>query len=143
MDCRWSSWGSWTKCSEKCGGGTKLKTRSISQPAQNGGTSCVGTSSKEISCNTYSCPKPSKGNHSYFLHTQYLIMLMTILFSVDCKWSQWGQWGSCSEKCGGGTQRQTRFISQPALNGGKKCEGSSWNEQACNPDPCPRITKGA
>ena len=63
VDCEWSSWGAWTACSEKCGGGTKLKTRIISMPAQNGGKSCLGTSSREISCNSNLCPKPSKGNH--------------------------------------------------------------------------------
>ena len=63
VDCEWSSWGAWTACSEKCGGGTKLKTRIISKPAQNGGKSCLGTSSREISCNSNLCPKPSKGNH--------------------------------------------------------------------------------
>ena len=63
-------------------------------------------------------------------------------FAVNCKWSHWGKWGSCSEKCGGGTQRQTRFISRPVLYGGKDCEGSSWNEQACNTEPCPRLSKG-
>ena len=62
---------------------------------------------------------------------------LTKMFSADCKWSEWGKWGSCSEKCGGGTQLRTRFISQPSLNGGKACTGSSSEEQACNTKECP------
>merc|ERR1712061_290625 len=55
VDCTWSDW-TWSNCSKTCGNGTQNGTRTISQAAQHGGSSCTGSSTSTQSCNTDACP---------------------------------------------------------------------------------------
>jgi len=55
VDCQWSNWSSWGRCSKTCGSGQRKATRTIRQQAQNGGKSCQGSSSKTETCNTQAC----------------------------------------------------------------------------------------
>jgi len=53
----YSSWGSWTSCTKTCGGGTKSRYRSCTNPKPaNGGKPCSGSSIEKPSCNTNGCP---------------------------------------------------------------------------------------
>ena len=56
VDCQWSNWSSWGRCSKSCGSGQRKATRQVKQQAQNGGKSCQGSSSKTEVCNTKTCP---------------------------------------------------------------------------------------
>ena len=53
----WNSWGSWTSCTATCGGGTKSRSRSCTNPSPaNGGKPCPGSSGDRPACNTNGCP---------------------------------------------------------------------------------------
>jgi len=107
VDCE-GSWQTWA-CSEDCGGGTQLKTYTITTPAANGGVACP-VSPQQEPCNTDPCP-------------------------VDCG-GNWEKWGLCSQSCGTGSQTRSFTITTDAANGGSDCPATP-QEQKCNTDPCP------
>ena len=59
---------------------------------------------------------------------------------VDCQLGGWTGWGSCSAKCGGGTQTSTRVILRQAQHGGTACVGDLTRSQPCNTNDCPGMT---
>ena len=56
VDCTWSPFSNWTECSMTCGGGQRMTSRTISQPALYGGKNCIGDAFKTEKCNTKPCP---------------------------------------------------------------------------------------
>ena len=54
---------------------------------------------------------------------------------MDCEFSEWSAWDACSCTCKGIHQR-TRHITKFPQEGGKNCEGSLKEIQACNIDTC-------
>lgn len=54
------NWGLWTDngtCSKSCGAGTKTQIRQCDNPEPaNGGSSCNGSSTQTVQCNTDLCP---------------------------------------------------------------------------------------
>ena len=53
----WSSWDSWSNCSQSCGTGYQERNRTCTNPIpKNGGTPCVGLSRQSQICNTHVCP---------------------------------------------------------------------------------------
>ena len=57
MDGKYTDWGAYSDCSEKCGGGVKTRTRSCTNPTPaHGGKACVGPSIQTDSCNLHPCP---------------------------------------------------------------------------------------
>jgi hypothetical protein len=110
VNCVVSDWSDWSSCDKTCGGGVQNRTRIITQPAENGGTSCPVLSDSR-QCNTSPCP-------------------------VNCVVSDWGAWGTCDKTCGGGTQTKSRTVIQPANYGGQPCP-SLEEQQACNIQGCP------
>ena len=76
----------------------------------------------------------SKGND----YTTYV----KVLPPVDCVMGEWTQTDAnaqpttCSKTCGGGTQKESRKVTTPAANGGKKC-GKLQKEAKCNTEACP------
>ena len=50
----WGSWQSWSDCSETCGDGTTIRTRSKVVPESNSGT-CSGESAQILNCNQGGC----------------------------------------------------------------------------------------
>ena len=54
---KWSKWGSYGTCSLSCGGGTKIRTRTCTNPKPfGGGDTCPGSSSSSTTCNNRECP---------------------------------------------------------------------------------------
>ncbi|KAL5268608.1 hypothetical protein ACHWQZ_G002453 [Mnemiopsis leidyi] len=99
VDGGYSDYGDWSECSAKCGGGTKTKTRTCTNPAPaNGGADCVGDSTLTRECNKRACP-------------------------IDGGYSDFGEWSECSGVCGvAGTQRRFRTCTNPAPGrGGAGC----------------------
>ena len=135
VDCVWGAWSVWETCSVTCGGGTQERNRTISQPALNNGTDCVGNDTESKSCNNNGCP----GNAEIQSHKieKYSILKLYQYILVNCTWSPWSSWETCSVTCGGGSQERNRTISQPALNNGTDCVGNYTESQACNNNSCP------
>ena len=114
VDGGWSDYGDWSECSADCGGGTKTRTRTCTDPAPAyEGNNCEGTATETQDCNTHGCP-------------------------VDGGWSDFGDWSECSADCGGGTKTRTRTCTDPApAYEGNNCEGTATETQDCNTHGCP------
>merc|ERR1719186_2370690 len=104
-----SEWTSFGACSDACGGGTQMRTRTCTPPI-NGGNPCSGDTEEQQGCNLQPCP-------------------------VDGVLSEWTSFGACSATCGGGTQLRTRTCTPPT-HGGNPCSGDTEEQQDCNPQPC-------
>lgn len=53
----WADWASWGSCTVTCGGGTKDRSRTCTNPApQYLGNDCVGSGADRTDCNTHHCP---------------------------------------------------------------------------------------
>jgi hypothetical protein len=109
----WSEWSvpSNAECSEKCGGGLILETRTCI-----GDTECEGESSKLTKpCNTNPCPKHGG-------------------------WTEWTLSEQCSKPCNSGKLLKTRTCTNPVpAEGGQYCIGESTmnSEISCNTETCP------
>lgn len=57
-DCIVGPWGGWSGCSKKCGGGIKVRRRSVKYPAKFGGEPCPTLENKRM-CNTQTCTNPN------------------------------------------------------------------------------------
>ncbi|XP_071100624.1 coadhesin-like [Haliotis cracherodii] len=125
----WSQWAGST-CTKTCGVGVTVniwRNRSCDSPApQNGGHPCNGTNSESTSME---CPIPPCPDDV-----------------VDGGYSQWGQWiaDPCPETCGVQIRRllnRYRPCDSPVpFNGGKRCEGSYFQQkfEVCEGiPPCP------
>ena len=55
-DCKWSEWGSWSRCSKTCGKGKQERKRIKTQEAQNGGAACVSSNKQTQYCINEACP---------------------------------------------------------------------------------------
>ncbi|CAD5123995.1 DgyrCDS12301 [Dimorphilus gyrociliatus] len=109
-------WSEWVEgvCSKSCGDGTKIFTRTCSNPTPKfGGKECTGDSSKTETCNLQACP-------------------------INGGWSDWVEEGECTKSCGGGLQTFSRSCNNPApQNGGKDCDGLDSKSESCNTKECP------
>ena len=112
VNCVWSLWSAYGKCSVTCGGGSQTRTRSVARQHSCGGTSCSGPSTQSQTCNSQCCP-------------------------VDCVWGPWSVFGACSVTCGGGRQEKRRSIAIQQSCGGSSCSGPSTQSQTCNSQCCP------
>ena len=92
--CELSEWVAWSQCTAECGGGTKTRTRAITEHPV-GGLPCEVTS-QMATCNEQPCP-------------------------VDCSVGEWGIWTGCVVECGIGDIVRTRRVVVPPANGGAEC----------------------
>ena len=56
---------------------------------------------------------------------------------MDCYRGNWQSWSSCDKSCGGGVKSRMRSVIQPAVCGGRECEGSDTEIGHCGTYPCP------
>ena len=103
-DCRVSSWGAWSDCSQSCGTGRRTRARTLVRDADAGGLPCPALNDEQA-CSVTNC-------------------------AVDCALSPWASWGACSKSCGGGRQTRTRTVEQPAIYGGRACAALA-SSQSC------------
>ncbi|XP_067022317.1 A disintegrin and metalloproteinase with thrombospondin motifs adt-1-like isoform X6 [Acropora muricata] len=111
---KWSEWGPFTSCTVLCGGGTRSRSRTCTNPpAAFGGKECVGNSQDVQSCNEFPCQIPGG-------------------------LTSWGVWSVCSASCGSGTKKRLRSCTNPPpANGGEDCIERREEFQSCNEEPCP------
>jgi len=100
VDCVQATWGGWSKCSAKCGGGVQQRTRDIKVAMKYNGKACSASSATRA-CNIEACEK-------------------------DCVLHEWTRWTGCSKDCDGGTRKRVRMVKEPAEGAGK-CAGQ-WHE---------------
>ncbi|XP_039268950.2 hemicentin-1-like [Styela clava] len=110
----WGTWAAFSICSVSCGGGTRDRIRTCSNPAPGfGGELCPGSNIQLDNCNAEPCP-------------------------VNGNWGSWGVWSSCSQSCGGGQRRKYRSCAEPRPRyGGRYCPGTDVTMQSCGLIPCP------
>lgn len=110
----WAAWSSWGICSASCGGGTRNRERTCSDPVpQNGGQLCSGSNQQIDNCNIEPC-------------------------SVNGNWGSWGSWSECSRTCSGGQMNRYRSCSAPPPRfGGRFCPGSDSEMRGCGLVQCP------
>jgi hypothetical protein len=125
IDCEVSDWNAWGKCSNECGGGTKIRIRDVLiPPPRHEGKACPNLVDS-AACHTADCaPDPP----------------------VDCVVSEWTNFGLCDQECAlalpdgapdGGSKMRSRYVIESAANGGVPCPDLTENEQ-CNLHACPQ-----
>jgi len=74
-------WGDWGECSVTCGGGTKTRSRSCTNPpAAHGGKTCVGLKEIIQDCNkNVFCP----GRDTSYRYSSFRKIVINILFSFQ------------------------------------------------------------
>ncbi|XP_056002342.1 coadhesin-like [Ostrea edulis] len=114
IDGGWSTWSDFGQCSETCGQGVQIKSRTCSNPRPRyGGRGCVGPNNASKSCQRGECP-------------------------VNGNWGSWGHFHPCDMSCGGGLQLRLRECNDPPpSHGGLPCPGQSVHAVPCNTDQCP------
>lgn len=109
MDCVFT-WGPWSTCSAKCGGGSQERVQKRTQLAAYGGKAC-GALQQTRKCNEQGC-------------------------HVDCVMGKWSSWSQCTRSCGVGTHLRTRAIKVERQNGGRMC-GAAEQKKDCSMQACP------
>ncbi|XP_048087726.1 A disintegrin and metalloproteinase with thrombospondin motifs 2-like isoform X2 [Alosa alosa] len=67
----------------------------------------------------------------------HCVMLSPDLIRQDGQWSSWSPWGQCSRSCGGGVRFRTRHCNNPhPANGGRMCEGLTYQFELCSREEC-------
>uniref|UniRef100_A0A8C9YTK0 Semaphorin-2A n=1 Tax=Sander lucioperca TaxID=283035 RepID=A0A8C9YTK0_SANLU len=109
----WSSWETWSSCSQSCAKGYRTRRRSCAGPeGKSAPVACRGSPVEYQDCNVQACP-------------------------VKGAWSCWSSWSQCSVGCGGGHYQRTRSCNSPApTNGGDICIGLHTEEALCNTHTC-------
>ena len=164
IDGVWSGWTVVSECSQQCGGGVLVRTRTCTPP-QNGGKDCIGEATETVSCNDDPCPVdgvwgewsplstcsvacgPGFKTRTRICDGPYFggepcdgvgmesYACEGTNCSIDGYWLPWGSWSDCSQSCGGGLKSRTRQCHQPE-NGGEPCVGSSYETASCNTQAC-------
>jgi len=113
VNCEVSVWSKWSSCSKSCGGGERVRARSVERKSGHGGIACPNLRMTRT-CNDFDCP-------------------------IDCKVSTWTDWSPCSKSCHWGNigqSRRARSILVPPQHGGEACPSLDATK-TCNDFPCP------
>uniref|UniRef100_A0A673BBA9 Adhesion G protein-coupled receptor B1b n=1 Tax=Sphaeramia orbicularis TaxID=375764 RepID=A0A673BBA9_9TELE len=134
----WSGWGRWSVCSQECGGGVQVRSRSC-QPEDG---ICEGTVEEGRACNPQPCiGKPicrKERNRSQGLRA--IIGLNrdhidepnqgAVATQTDAKADEWSPWSACSVTCSEGWQSRTRVCASSSFT--TQCTGPLRENRPCN-----------
>lgn len=121
IDGGYSPWSEFTKCAKSCGVGTRMRSRTCTNPLpQNGGRNCqhLGDAEEKQYCNVHPCP-------------------------VNGGYSEWGKYTECvadgGKACGKGNRVRIRTCNNPEpKHKGKQCEGPAKETAKCE-ITCPTL----
>eukprot|EP00927_Polykrikos_kofoidii_P044149 TRINITY_DN38198_c0_g1_i1.p1 TRINITY_DN38198_c0_g1~~TRINITY_DN38198_c0_g1_i1.p1 ORF type:complete len:1721 (+),score=194.58 TRINITY_DN38198_c0_g1_i1:123-5285(+) len=109
VDGIWGEWMDWEVCSRSCSGGITWRFRVVLKEATACGRPALGKNRQVASCNS----------------------LIPCFKTIDCEFRAWTPWASCTELCGGLTQR-LRSVARHRLGAGSACEGPMVETRSCN-----------
>ncbi|KAI8499491.1 Spondin-2 [Branchiostoma belcheri] len=141
LDCEVSKWSAFSKCSSRCGGGSMVRSRNITQKPSNGGKPCPQLSEKK-QCNVEPCPVTKEIPDNGLSKPETPAKTMEKeqdepeVVATDCKVSDWSGFSKCNRRCGGGVMVRSRTVTQKPSNGGKPCP-QLHERKECNVEPCP------
>lgn len=113
VNCKFSSWSGWGKCTKECEGGIRGRTRTVVVKPKNGGEAC-GANQESEPCNVGSCDR-------------------------DCTLKAWSTWSACSQACDAGYTERHRHIKRKVRANGKCPKEKStmrYEKKKCNAVPC-------
>uniref|UniRef100_A0A8C5H4R3 Adhesion G protein-coupled receptor B1-like n=1 Tax=Gouania willdenowi TaxID=441366 RepID=A0A8C5H4R3_GOUWI len=129
----WAGWGRWSVCSQECGGGVQLRSRTC-QPEEG---LCEGTVEEGRACN----PQPCIGKERS--RSQGLRAILgskkegvdgsnvgAVATQTDVKADEWSSWSTCSVTCGEGWQSRTRVCATSSFS--TQCTGPLRENRPCN-----------
>lgn len=107
-NCVVDDWTGWSDCSATCGGGGRIRERSVvkSNSMYEG---CPSLLQEEV-CNDHDC-------------------------AADCVPGPWGNWTPCSASCGMGVRSRNRDIKTPRQGAGVDCQNREMTVE-CFAEPC-------
>ncbi|XP_068188955.1 adhesion G protein-coupled receptor B1-like [Antennarius striatus] len=130
----WAGWGRWSPCSQECGGGVQVRSRTC-QPEDG---VCEGTVEEGRACN----PQPCIGTENRSQGLRAIIGLkrdntdvstqggVVATQTADVKTDEWSVWSSCSVTCGEGWQSRTRVCATSSY--ATQCTGPLRENRPCN-----------
>ncbi len=111
----WSCWSDWSPCSASCGGGSRQRHRSCTNPVPSpNGHDCFGDPVEVESCNTHECTTPPLPMVSTIAPTTEVIDGYRF---TDVGWRNWSPWTQCNSR---GRKHRSR-----------KCDISNPNSRQC------------
>uniref|UniRef100_A0A3Q3QH83 Adhesion G protein-coupled receptor B1b n=1 Tax=Monopterus albus TaxID=43700 RepID=A0A3Q3QH83_MONAL len=129
----WAGWGRWSVCSQECGGGVQVRSRTC-QPED---SVCEGTAEEGRACNPQACIGKER-NRSQGLRAIIGLKRDNADDSnqgvgatqTDTKTDEWSSWNACSVTCGEGWQSRTRVCATSSFT--SQCSGPLRENRLCN-----------
>ncbi|XP_061738126.1 adhesion G protein-coupled receptor B1-like isoform X2 [Nerophis ophidion] len=130
----WAGWSRWSACSQECGGGVQLRSRTC----QPDGAVCEGTVEEGRPCNPQSCIGKER-NKSHGLraivglrrdHVDDSSLGVVATQTGNAKTDEWSPWTGCSVTCGEGWQSRTRVCATSSFT--TQCTGPLRENRPCN-----------